>query len=260
MAPQVKASFPVMVGPGVKPLTSNDRQALAAFLAAPGQPVNVTTYHGLQGFLFAVACSPELILPSTWLSVLMEDDEARYSSAEKARQALDWIVALYNETTVAVADLATAPPLPADCRFRDDVLANLDHDAPISQWSMAFAETHTSLEDSWKKLLPAELEQDFRSAFVTLAFFASRSVAEKVVDNLAQLETTTDPPSLTDLATQMMENFPTAATNYANIGRSIEQLQHSWSASAIKTGRNKPCPCGSGRKYKKCCRRLDTLA
>ncbi|MDQ7825457.1 MAG: SEC-C metal-binding domain-containing protein [Candidatus Eremiobacteraeota bacterium] len=26
-------------------------------------------------------------------------------------------------------------------------------------------------------------------------------------------------------------------------------------ASAVKTGRNEPCPCGSGRKYKKCCGR-----
>ena len=26
-------------------------------------------------------------------------------------------------------------------------------------------------------------------------------------------------------------------------------------AARVKTGRNDPCPCGSGRKYKKCCGR-----
>ncbi len=27
-------------------------------------------------------------------------------------------------------------------------------------------------------------------------------------------------------------------------------------ASADKIGRNDPCPCGSGKKYKKCCRKV----
>lgn len=31
-------------------------------------------------------------------------------------------------------------------------------------------------------------------------------------------------------------------------------------ASSSKTGRNDPCPCGSGKKYKKCCLRLDRMA
>lgn len=31
-------------------------------------------------------------------------------------------------------------------------------------------------------------------------------------------------------------------------------------AASDKTGRNDPCPCGSGKKYKKCCLRLDRMA
>ena len=27
-----------------------------------------------------------------------------------------------------------------------------------------------------------------------------------------------------------------------------------------KIGRNEPCPCGSGKKYKKCCERLETTS
>ncbi len=39
------------------------------------------------------------------------------------------------------------------------------------------------------------------------------------------------------------------------IKEASSQKNHSLSASALKnTGRNNPCPCGSGKKYKKCCR------
>lgn len=39
-------------------------------------------------------------------------------------------------------------------------------------------------------------------------------------------------------------------------GMRIERVQpHQLGASKPKTGRNSPCPCGSGRKFKKCCLR-----
>lgn len=33
----------------------------------------------------------------------------------------------------------------------------------------------------------------------------------------------------------------------------IEQIQESKQVNLKKIGRNEPCPCGSGKKYKKCC-------
>ena len=32
-----------------------------------------------------------------------------------------------------------------------------------------------------------------------------------------------------------------------------ETAQQPYIRSSVKTGRNDPCPCGSGKKYKKCC-------
>ena len=33
----------------------------------------------------------------------------------------------------------------------------------------------------------------------------------------------------------------------------IDQVRTKWKSRVTKTGRNAPCPCGSGKKYKKCC-------
>lgn len=32
-----------------------------------------------------------------------------------------------------------------------------------------------------------------------------------------------------------------------------EEEQQSWQRQAPRIGRNNPCPCGSGKKYKQCC-------
>jgi uncharacterized protein YecA (UPF0149 family) len=65
--------------------------------------------------------------------------------------------------------------------------------------------------------------------------------------------------SFEEFATTMREMFPDALASYAHIGRSIFEavLEHNSGerqpAVSEKIGRNEACPCGSGKKYKKCC-------
>jgi len=55
--------------------------------------------------------------------------------------------------------------------------------------------------------------------------------------------------------------FPEALATYANIGRSIFEAVLEYESGGgqpavkQKIGRNEPCPCGSGKKYKQCCGR-----
>lgn len=45
-------------------------------------------------------------------------------------------------------------------------------------------------------------------------------------------------------------------TTLYGYGRSREDLTYNRSGArlkSVKIGRNDPCPCGSGKKYKKCC-------
>jgi uncharacterized protein YecA (UPF0149 family) len=53
--------------------------------------------------------------------------------------------------------------------------------------------------------------------------------------------------------------FPDAMREYAHLGRSIYQARREAGdfeqapPARQKTQRNDPCPCGSGKKFKKCC-------
>ena len=85
-------------------------------------------------------------------------------------------MSLYNTVNANVS--ADTPTVPADCDFRDDVLANLDDDAPIGQWSRGFMRGHTWLEELWESYVPDELDEASAATLLTLSFFASRRIAE----------------------------------------------------------------------------------
>ena len=87
---------------------------------------------------------------------------------------------------------------------------------------------------------------------MTLSFFASRDLPEAFHEEGA-LQT----ESLEGLAESMLRAFPEALAEYAHLGRSVlggagETVAQA-SRRVTRVGRNDPCPCGSGKKFKKCC-------
>jgi uncharacterized protein YecA (UPF0149 family) len=96
------------------------------------------------------------------------------------------------------------------------------------------------------------LAEEFSATLLALSFFSSRKLAEA-------FSAETDRQDLSAMAETIRRVFPDAMAEYSHLGRSIHKLlmeQQGTQAEArrtVKTGRNDPCPCGSGRKYKKCC-------
>ena len=84
---------------------------------------------------------------------------------------------------------------------------------------------------------------------MVLGFFASRAFAEGCVAEMAR------PRPVEEMAPKMLEAIPAAMLELAQIGRGLYegQLERRTPARSTKVGRNAPCPCGSGRKYKHCC-------
>lgn len=69
--------------------------------------------------------------------------------------------------------------MPADCVFSDDVLANLDAEAAIGQWSRGFMRGRQWLEELWESCVPNELDEEFAAMLLTLSFFASADIENK---------------------------------------------------------------------------------
>ena len=221
---------------------------LRAFLEDSRRPAGTLRYHELQGFLFAVASSPELVEPSEWMPIVYGDVQPEYASIDEARVVIGELMALYNAVNSAIVTGRGA--LPPDCTFRNELLENLDAASPVSQWSRGFLQGHQWLEDVWDAYVPSELDDEFAAMLMTLSFFASKDIAEAFCAE-------TEAKNLAELAATIKRMLPTAAAEYAHLGRTIHQVVHESEPAAqsrnAKIGRNEPCPCGSGRKYKRCC-------
>ena len=230
--------------------SSSDPGALQAFLDHPSRPEGTFRYHELQGFLFTVVSAPEIVPPSEWLPIIFGDEKAAYASLDQANEILGHIMALYNTTNAAVLDPPTL--LPADCPLRDDVLANFKDDAPIAQWSRGFLRGHQWLEQLWEDL-PDEVAEELDATLMALGFFSSQEMAEGFY-----AEATTGEQSFEAMADAIHQVVPRAVAQYAHMGRSIATVltardTDTPATNNVKVDRNDPCPCGSGKKYKKCC-------
>lgn len=219
---------------------------LASFFEGTHRPPKALHYYELEGFLFAVVAAPELVPPSEWVPFVFGDDEPAFDRAEDAQGVLTDLMALYNRIASSVTDERVA--LPAGCVFRADTLSNFDDDAPISQWSRGFVWGHQWLENAWSPYVPGDFDEQFSTMLIVLSFFSSRQIADAFLKELGRSD-------IEETAARFHQVFPAIMAEYARLGRSIQQalLPDDRAPVQPKIGRNTPCPCGSGRKYKKCC-------
>lgn len=237
--------------PVVPPFTHDQAILLTRFLSAPQRPKDTLTYPQLAGFLFGLANGPELIPPSEWIPLVFNDQEAQYETQDEAELVLQAMMALYNDCVWERT--GGHVPLPPGCEMRTQPMDNLKLDAPLSQWAQGFGMGYDYLAEGWDAYTPDELDEELGALLMTLTFFSSPSLAE------AYHQEGNKKSTLEQLAQSVIEIFPDAMREYAHLGRSIYQARlesgdfEPEPSHRTKIGRNDPCPCGSGKKFKKCC-------
>ncbi|RJQ46962.1 MAG: YecA family protein [Gaiellales bacterium] len=234
---------------------------LRNFLADPERPQGVMDYYQLAGFLLAVGCSPEIIMPSEWMPVVFGGNEPEYEDEDEAREILGALMSLYNRVAAEIAG-GTAQ-LPPALKIFEDPMANLEPEAPLCRWSKGFASGHAWLNDLWTEILPDELDDEFNINVFILTFFAGRRFAEKFFHEARhEGKSSLKPKTFEDFTAKILQLFPDALQNYALMGHSAQQaiMNLDLAATPPQPGRNDPCPCGSEKKYKKCCLDKGTAA
>jgi uncharacterized protein len=112
-------------------LTKHDEKVLASFLLKHRQD-NALSLLQTQGFLFCVACCPELVAPSEWVLLVLE--ETAFDDDQEAQQIMEMLMVLYNQINHQV--LRGTAKLPKVCRLLPDTMRNFADPAPLlHQWS-----------------------------------------------------------------------------------------------------------------------------
>ena len=186
----------------------------------------------LDGFLTAITIGPELILPSEWLPGIWREDEPQFADIEEAQRVMAAIMGRYNEilTTLAQAPLELEPIL--DYEFDGTVFPDI--------WASGFLTGVQLREAAWEPIYTS----DHAPAFGLIAALALPARLQELVS---------DPEDVARIASAIAEELPITIAAIDKFWKSRRGYSSANASRAAKTGRNERCPCGSGRKYKKCC-------
>ena len=207
----------------------------------------------LAGFFFGLLACPELVMPSEWTEVIQGDvvfeDEGEAQRVMEARMQLyNWAAECWND------DL---PALPPGCAPADDPMVDVDEDTGFSRWCRGAIIAHGWLSDAWQGAVPEGSDEDriIGMTALALSFFIGRDYAEQAAETMGL-----GADQLPSIAETFRFGVLDSVEEYIAIGKRFRRQDRqpagptrSTPAISTKVGRNEPCPCGSGKKYKKCC-------
>lgn len=131
---------------------------------------------------------------------------------------------------------------------------------PLTEWCEGFLTGHDWLSEVWAGFGfdIDEVAEEEPESELQQELWAILSVITTLADVDLALEGAEEPEELRASLPVLVEKvFPNAVEQYALIGRQLgemaaNEVEEPYIAPP-KIGRNDPCPCGSGKKYKKCC-------
>ena len=190
----------------------------------------------LTGIAIGIAIGPELVVPGEWLPAVWGGDEPVFESTEQARTVMGTIMGRYNEILRA---LGTEPEAYAPLFWEGP-----DGEVIAADWAEGFVDAVRLRPEAWQPLLKD------REALVLLMPILALCGDEEGgpllgIDSEADAELLAEAPAL----------IPACVVGIAAFWKERRGLSVAGGISARtpKVGRNEPCPCGSGRKHKRCC-------
>ncbi len=213
------------------PLTPAELDRLEALLDSEPRRGEAMPLDALQGLFYAIASGPEPAVPSEWMSAALGENPEFASDTEK-RETLDLVMRFRRQATAEVArdgfELILYGPDGTDKDYATWCGGYLDGVglSPVDWFERGDPDEVDELLYPFVVLageLPAKERRAFRpDEWRRLVKACEDGLANAIVDVREYWEALRTPPETVRRATP-------------------------------KTGRNDPCPCGSGKKFKQCC-------
>jgi len=223
------------------PVLGTGIEALDSFLASDRSPPESMALSDLDGFLTGIAIGPELVMPSEWMPIVWGGEEPLFNDGREAQAVLGGIMSRYNEIILQVRQGTFEPILGTS---RETVIA--------SDWATGFILAMTLRHDAWAPLVKSKHHALLLFPIVALGTNLGGGSLLGLIPDLDDEIISEAPAMLPDcvmgIAQFWRERRPVGD------GRIIADRLKA-GRRAPKPGRNAVCPCGSGKKYKKCCGR-----
>jgi uncharacterized protein len=206
-----------------------DLGQLDSFLMSESTPEDCMQLSDLDGFLTAVAIGPDIIMPSEWLPVIWGGEEPVFADQEEAQRVMGAIMGRYNE----ILQLLRHEPEAYEPLFWETSTG----ERVAADWVEGFMIGVALRQEAWRPLLESDEDGRLLLPIIYLWDKEGNPLARGTDEHVADMRRE---------ATNLIASSVPAIDAYWRIGRHPRPR-------ASKPRRNDPCPCGSGRKYKRCC-------
>lgn len=232
------------------PLNEEEYEELDEFLLSLECEEGIICVSELDGFFTAVISGPDMIVPSEWLPVIWggHDQSPEWESEADFQRIFGMLIRLMNSTS----DTLMEAPMEFEPCFLEHTVEGKHHTI-VDEWCEGYMKAVAMHPERW-----AEMPMAYEDYLAPMLMFTTD-------EGWAQLDAMDEPeiefwqnqiePAARRIHAYWLEQrsgsaapqfhptlLPTTAANDEPFVR-----------EAPKTGRNDPCPCGSGKKYKKCC-------
>jgi uncharacterized protein len=219
-----------------EPLTDAELDRLGDFLEGckGGKAMNVEQ---LDGFFSALIAGPETVMPSEYYRGVFGGETPEFSSRDEANEILGLMMRHWN--TIAGTLRKGEPHIPLLLEDEDGVAHGND-------WARGFMRGMHMRHDGWADLVNDEGHGGCLVPMMMLFHEHDEDPAMRPKPISAERREEV----IAGMAVGLL-----GAHRYFRDQRQVSPSAHAGDlrGNAPKVGRNEPCPCGSGKKYKKCC-------
>ncbi len=244
--------------------TSKEKKQLAPLFDRIIDPDEYFTLESLHGFLFGLAISPDIILPSEWIPIVLDEDLIEIEDEDEADILISSVFNPYNRIMEDHNREQLNFPFNMK-RLREGDLER------IRDWTGGLIEAMQLRHEMWCMDCPEDMSEDqlteeqleISTALFVLMGIAAPDAAQEILEEEALQDET--PPDLLkeEFEADLFATLPAAVaflmdyglTQRKNLVSETIEEQYPLFEEKKKIGRNEPCSCGSGKKFKRCCGR-----
>lgn len=228
------------------PLSEEEMDELDEFLMSDATSDETMMLDCLDGFLTAIVSGPVMLKPSEWLPSVWgptEDDAPEFDTLEQAERITGLIMRHLNGIIWSLQqDPDLFAPAFSTHVYPDDPHEYLDGE----MWAYGYMTGVDLQRQHWEAFFDeSKSEEVFRPIYL-LGADDVKPEEEELTETPAQRE---------ELSEQIPASVAWIYRFWQPYRRAVAErtIATSFQREHPKVGRNDPCPCGSGKKFKKCC-------
>ncbi|MFO7569788.1 MAG: UPF0149 family protein [Smithellaceae bacterium] len=234
-----------------------EEKNLAYVLSKSSDQETMLFMEELHGLIFGLAMTPEVISPAEWLPLVF-NEEPRFDDDQDAQICIGHLIDAYNRMVTDSNKGKLAFPF----NFRK--LSEYEYSL-IEGWcyglflALSLRPHIWGMSDEYSELDEEDIPEDIHDLIDACGIITAIAMPDER-EEMIEAATGAEAESAEELEEMLYSMLPLCVKNLqehcAKVRRISEEMTQSGAPAAIYKaipGHDDPCPCGSGKKYKKCC-------